>query len=326
MRRREFIIGIGGAAAAMGWPAHGQQADRPVIGYLSGRSPVAEARLSAAFGRGLVETGYIPGQNVTIEFLYSDGRYDRIQDLAMELVRRGVDLLLATDGPSAVAAKAATTAIPIVFASGIDPVELGLVASLNRPGGNATGVSTFTTELGPKRLGLLCELVPAPGTIAFLVNPIGTRTRDQIESVRATAQKLDRQILVFEMRTESDIESGFSNMVDRKVSAILYSAAVFFQVHRELLIALAARHSLPAMYEWPEFVADGGLMSYSTDRLDVYRQTGIYAGRILKGDKPAELPIFQASKFELTINLKTAKTLGLTIPPAFLARADEVIE
>jgi len=326
MRRREFIIGIGGAAATAAWPAQGQQAKRPVIGYLSGRSTVTEAPLFAAFSRGLAETGYVPGQNVTIEFLYSDGQDGRLQALAMELVRRGVDLLITTDRPSAIAAKAATTTIPIVFSSGADPVELGLVASFNRPGGNATGVSIFTTELGPKRLGLLCELVPAPGTIAFLVNPIVTTTPSQIENVQATAQRLGRRILVFEMSTESDIESAFSTMVDRKVAAILYAAAVFFQVHHERLIALAARHGLPAMYEWPELVAAGGLMSYSANRPEVYRQTGIYAGRILNGEKPAELPVFQASKFELVINLKTAKALGLAIPPALLARADEVVE
>jgi ABC-type uncharacterized transport system substrate-binding protein len=234
--------------------------------------------------------------------------------------------MVATDRPSAVAARAATATIPIVFTSGFDPVQLGLVASFNRPGGNATGVSLLTTELGPKRLGLLRELLPRPGTIAFVVSPNSAATAFQIQEMQEAAQAVGQPLLIVSVGTEDEVDKAFAGMAERNVTAILYGATLFFQVIGERLVALAARYRIPALYEWREFVTAGGLMSYSTDRNEVGRGAGSYAGRILKGEKPADLPVLQSSRFELVLNLKTAKALGLEIPPTLLARADEVIE
>jgi ABC-type uncharacterized transport system substrate-binding protein len=313
MKRRAFISLLGGAAAA--WPlgARAQQPAMPVIGYFSGRSPEAEAPILGAFRKGLEETGYLAGQNIAIEFRFSDGQDDQLPALAAELVRRRVAVLVATDRPSALAAKAATATIPIVFTSGADAVEIGLVASLNRPGGNATGVNIFTTELGPKRLELLRQLLPNAGTIAFIVNPNSATTGRQVSELQTAAAALGQQILVLNAGSEKEIDEAFATIVERRVAAVLYPASLFFQVRQEQLVALAARHSIPAMYEWREFVTAGGLMSYSTNRAEAYRQIGIYTGRVLKGANPADLPVMQSIRFEFVINLKTAKALGIKI-------------
>ena len=325
MKRREFIRMLGGAAA---WPlaARAQQAPMPRIGYLSGRSPQSEGPLLAAVRRGLAEVGYVENENIAIEFRFSEGRDDRLSGLAAELVGRNVAVLVATSYSSARAAKEATATIPIVFASGPDPVQGGLVASLNRPGGNATGISVFNTELGPKRLEILRELVPKAQLIAFVIDPGAETAPVHAREILAAAQSRGERILIVNAGNESQIEDAFRTMAERGVDGILYSAGLFFQVHRERLVALAARRAIPAMYEWPEFVTAGGLISYSPSRSEVLRQAGLYVGRILHGEKPADLPVMQPTKFELVINLKTAKALGLEIPPSLLARADEVIE
>ena len=324
--RREFITLLGGAAAV--WPvsARAQQSTMPVIGYFSGRSADAEEPLRKPFLKALEELGFAAGRNVEIEYRFSQGQDARLPALASELVSRKVTMLVATDRPSASAARAATATIPIVFTSGFDPVQLGLVASFNRPGGNATGVSLLTTALGPKRLGLLRELLPKPGTIAFVVNVNSGTTPYQMQEMEAAAQAVGQPLLVVSVGTEEEVDRAFATMAERNVAAVLYGATLFFQVIVDRLVALAARYRIPALYEWREFVTAGGLMSYSTDRNEVGRDAGIYAGRILKGEKPAELPVVQSSRFELVINLKTAKTLGLTIPPPLLLRADHVIE
>jgi putative tryptophan/tyrosine transport system substrate-binding protein len=326
MRRREFVRLLGGAAAA--WPITGrsQQAAMPVIGYFSGRSPGSEEPIRGPFLKALEQFGFVTGRNVAIEYRFSEGRDERLPRLAADLVGKGVSILVATDRPSAVAAKAATATIPIVFTSGADPIQLGLVASFNRPGGNATGVSIFTTELGPKRLGLLRELLPKPGTIAFVVNPNSVSAPFQVKEMQDAAQAVGQPLLVVEAGTEEQIDKAFAMMAERNVAAILYAATLFFQVNSERLVALAARYRIPALYEWREFVTAGGLMSYSTDRKEVGQAAGNYAGRILKGEKPTDLPVVQSSRFEFVINLKTVKALGLEIPPNLLARADEVIE
>jgi ABC-type uncharacterized transport system substrate-binding protein len=326
MRRREFITLLGGAAAAMPLAVRAQQAAMPFIGYFSGRSPETEAPIRTQFLKALETTGFEAGRNVAIEYRFAEGQQERLPVIATEFVRRQVTMLVVTDQGSALAAKAATATIPIVFGSGLDPVQLGLVSSFNRPGGNATGVSVFTSELGSKRLGLVRELLPQPGTIAFFVNPKSATTPFQITEVQAAAQAVGQPLLIFNASTEEQVDKAFAVMAESNVAAILYGAGVFFPVVSERLVALAARYRIPALYEWREFVTAGGLMSYSTDRTEVGRQAGTYAGRILKGEKPADLPVVQSSRFELVINLKTAKALGLTIPPSLLARADEVIE
>jgi putative tryptophan/tyrosine transport system substrate-binding protein len=330
VKRREFISLLGGATAwpSFLWPraARAQQSAMPVIGYFSGRSPRAEAPLRVPFLKALETSGFTVGSNVAIEYRFAHGQDERLPALAAELVRRPVTMLVATDRPSASAAKAATATIPIVFTSGFDPVQLGLVASFNRPGGNATGVSLLTTELGPKRLGLLRELLPKPGTIAFVVNPNNDATPFQIQGMQAAAQAVGQPLLVVSFGSEDQVEQAFATMAERNVAAILYGTTLFFQVISERLVALAAHYRIPALYEWREFVTAGGLMSYSTDRNEVGRQAGSYAGRILKGEKPADLPVVQSSRFEFVINLKTAKAMGLEVPPTLLARADEVIE
>jgi putative tryptophan/tyrosine transport system substrate-binding protein len=326
MRRRDIITLLGGAAATWPFAARPQQPAMPVIGYFSGRSPDAEAPLRVPFLKALADSGFTVGRNVAIEYRFSEGQDERLPALAAELVRRQVTMLVATDRPSASAAKAATATIPIVFTSGFDPVQIGLVASFNRPGGNATGVSLLTTELGPKRLGLLRELLPKPGTIAFVANANSAATPFQIQEMQAAAQAVGQPLLVVSVGTEDEVDQAFTTMAERNVAAILYGATLFFQVISERLVALAARYRIPALYEWREFVMAGGLMSYSTDRNEVGREAGSYAGRILKGEKPADLPVVQSSRFELVINLKTAKALGLEVPPTLLARADEVIE
>jgi putative ABC transport system substrate-binding protein len=324
MRRRDFISLLASAAA---WPlaARAQQA-LPVIGYFSGRSPDAEAPIRVPFLKALEASGFTDGRNVAIEYRFAEGQDERLPALAAELVRRPVTMLVATDRPSALAAKAATATLPIVFASGADPVQQGLVASFNRPGGNATGVILFTTELGPKRLGLLRDLLPRPGTIAFVVNANSAFAAPQVQEMQAAAQSIGQPLLVVSVASEEQIDQAFASMAERKVVALLYSANLWFQVISERLVALAARHRIPALYEWREFVAAGGLMSYSTDRNEVGREVGGYVARILKGEKPADLPVVRSSRFEFVINLKTAKALGLDPPLHLLQHADEVIE
>jgi ABC-type uncharacterized transport system substrate-binding protein len=326
MKRREFMRLLGGAAATWPLAARAQQPAMPVIGYFSGRSPDAEAPIRVPFLDALEASGFAAGHNVAIEYRFAHGRDERLPDLAVELVRRPVTMLVATDRPSAVAAKAATATTPIVFTSGFDPVRLGLVASFNRPGGNATGVSLLTTDLGPKRLGLLRELLPKQGTIAFVVNPNSASTPHQIEEMQAAAQAVGQPLVVVSVGTEEEVNKAFATMAERKVAGVLYGATLFFQVISERLVALAAHYRIPALYEWREFVTAGGLMSYSTDRTEVGREAGIYVGRILKGERPADLPVVQSSRFEFVINLKTAKALGLDLPLHLLQLADEVIE
>ena len=326
MRRREFIALLGGTAAAWPLAARAQQSAVPVIGFLMSGASGSTAHMRAAFQRGLNQTGYVEGQNVAIEYRYAENRYDRLPELAADLIRRQVAVIGAF-GPSAVqAVKAATATIPIVFTSGADPVRAGLVASLNRPGGNITGVNIITAELEAKRLELLSRVVPAAAPIAVLINPGSPLAQNQIKDVQAAAPLIGRQILIFNVSSARDLEPAFTMLVERRAGGILVAADPFFNDRREQMVALSARYALPAIYEWREFVFAGGLMSYGTSITDAYRQAGIYVGLILKGERPSELPVVQPTKFELVINLKTAKTLGLTVPPSLLVGADEVIE
>ena len=324
--RRYFVSCLSGAAVAWPLAARAQQPAMPAIGYFSNRSLETEAYLLEFFRKGLAETGYVIDQSAAIELRFSEGREDLLPGLAADLVQRQVSVLVANDPASALAAKAATSTIPIVFASGRDPVELGLVASLNRPGGNATGVYGFVTELGPKRLHLLRELVPNTKLIAFIINPSSMNAPFLVNEMLAAAQAAGQDILVVNASNESEIEAAFATMIERKAGAIIYGANTWFQVIRERLVALTARHAIPAMYEWREFVTAGGLISYNTSRAETLQQMGVYAGRILKGARPGDLPVVQSSRFELAINLKTAKALGLEVPDKLLALADEVIE
>jgi len=299
----------------------------PVIGFLSGRSPGEAAYLVAAFRQGLGETGYVEGKNLTIEYRWAEGRYDRLPTLAAELVGRRVAVITATGGSLAgLAAKAATTAIPIVFTSGGDPVKLGLVASINRPGGNVTGVSSIFAALGAKRLELLRGLMPKATVIGLLVNPNYPSALPEARDVQAGARTLGLQINIFNAGVESDFEPAFAAIVAQKMAGLLVGADAFLQGQRDQLVRLAARHAVPTMYVVRDFVDAGGLMSYGPSTTDAYRQVGVYTGRILKGEKPADIPVLLPTKFELVINLKTAKALGLAIPDKVLALADEVIE
>jgi putative ABC transport system substrate-binding protein len=325
MKRRQFITLIGGAAA---WPlaARAQQPALPVIGFLSNISPDPIARPMAAFREGLKEAGYIEPQNVAIEYRWAEGRNDRLPELARDLVRRQVAVIVATGGgTSALVAKAATITIPIVFSAATDPVQLGLVASLNRPGGNATGVFILANDLEAKRLGLLHEVVPS-GTIAILVNPQAPGADAQLSEVHSASLTLSRRTVLLKASSHQDLDTAFAALGELRAKALLVAADPFFNSRREQLIVLAARHAVPTIYEFRDFPAAGGLMSYGTNLADAYHQVGLYTGRILKGEKPADLPVQQVTKVELIINLKTAKALGLTVPLPLLARADEVIE
>jgi putative ABC transport system substrate-binding protein len=323
MRRREFIRLFGSTAVAWPLAARGQQL--PVVGFFRNSSASDSTQLVAAFQEGLKEKGFVAGQNVAIEFRYAEGRAERYAEIAAEFVRLRVDVIV-TAGIVVPSVKQATTTIPIVFGYGGDPVRDGLVDSLNRPGGNVTGVIFIAGALGAKRLELLRQMVPKATIIAVLVNPNTPETEAERRDVRAAAQALGQQLIVVDASTDRDIETAFATFVQRGVGALLVGSGGFLTSKRERIVALADRHRLPASYPLRQFVSMGGLMSYGASISDAYRQVGIYAGRILKGEKPADLPVMQATKFDLVINLKTARALGLSIPPGVLAIADEVIE
>ena len=327
MKRREFITLLGGAAAA--WPraARTQQPPMPVVGFLNGQSPDNSAHFVEAFRQGLKQTGYVEGRNVAIEYRWAEGQVGRLPELAADLVRRQVAVIAATGGgPPPFVAKAATTTIPIVFNSAGDPVRLGLVTSLNRPGGNLTGISWFSAEIATKRLALLNELVPTARVVTLLVSRDDPEAGWQPADAQEAARVLGRRLIVLSASTTSEIEAAFAGLVQQGAGALVLSSGAFFLNRRDQIIALAARHALPAIYPTREFAVAGGLMSYGNDVPDSYRRNGVYVGRILKGDRPGDLPIDQSTKFELVINLKTAKALGLTIPPSLLLRADQVVE
>jgi putative ABC transport system substrate-binding protein len=309
--------------------ARAQQAPMPVIGYFSGRSPTTDGPMLSAFRQGLAETGHVEGGNVALEFRWAEGRYDRLPDLARDLVRRKVAVIVTSGGEvTAQAAKTATSTIPIVFNSGGDPVEAGLVASFGRPGGNLTGVSSILTALVPKQFGLLSELAPHAALIGVLVDPanLGAMAEARIDEIMSAGRAVGRQAIVLKASTDVDIDVAFETFTQRRVQALLVTSGPLFVTRMDRLVAFAARHALPAMYFRRELVDAGGLVTYASSTAEGYRQMGVYAGRILKGEKPSELPVVQPTRFELVINLRTAKLLGLDIPQSVLARADEVIE
>jgi putative ABC transport system substrate-binding protein len=327
VKRRKFITLLGGSA--MAWPlaARAQQPAMPVIGFLAPASPDSYADRIQGFRGGLQETSYVEGRNVLIEYRWAHARYERLPELAAELVQRNVAVLVVAGGTSAaLAAKNATNTVPIVFAIGSDPVEVGLVPSLARPGGNITGLAQLYFALTAKRLEMLHEAMGRAASIGLLVNPNNAYTGPETRAVQMTATALGLQVHVVNVTTERDFSTVFRNMAEQGISALLVGADLFFDSVRDRLIGLAARYAIPAIYGYREFAVNGGLMSYGTDEPAVYYQVGLYVGRILKGEKPADLPIMQPAKFELVINLKTAKALGLTLPPTLLARANEVIE
>jgi ABC-type uncharacterized transport system substrate-binding protein len=323
--RRNFITLLGSTAA---WPlaARAQQSAMPVIGFLHGSSPSSFTRLVAAFSGGLSEKGYKEGRNATIVYRWAEGQYDRLSVLVTDLVGHQVAAIAAFGPAAALAAKAGTATIPVVFATGDDPVKAGLVPSLNRPGGNVTGVSIFTGVLEGKRLALLSQMVPKVMVIAFLVNPTSPQSQSYEAEAQAAASTIGRQVSILKASNESDFEGVFAEISERRVGALLVASDIFFNGRRNQLIALAARHAVPAMYEFREFADAGGLMSYGTSLAETYRQVGIYVGEVLQGVKPADLPVVQSTKFELVINLKAAKELGLTVPPGLLITADDVVQ
>ena len=323
IQRREFIVTLG--AATWSLTARAQQPAMPVVGVLNSETPGSQAERMAAFRQGLKESGFVEGQNVAIELQWAKGQYDRLPALAADLVRRHVTVIVAVALPTALATKATTSTIPIVFASGGDPVQVGLVDSLNRPGANVTGVSLFNVALGGKRLGLLLELVPSASTIAVLENPNNPRA-DFDTAEAQTANAVGKQILIAKAANERDLDGAFATLVQGRAGAVLIPAEPLFISRREQLVRLAARYAVPAIYEIREFVAAGGLISYGINAADAYRQVGIYTGQVLKGMKTVDLPVLQPTKFELVINLKTARSLGLDVPAKLLALADEVIE
>jgi putative tryptophan/tyrosine transport system substrate-binding protein len=327
MKRREFIALLGSAAiSSVSWPLAARAQQMTTIGYFSSQSSAWDAARLAALRQSLAEAGYIEGTNLAIEYRWADGDYDRLAAQAAELVRRRVAVIFAASLPSALAAKAATTAIPIVFVMGADPVKLGVVASLNQPGGNVTGVTQFYGALGGKRLELIRELVPKASLIAVLTNPKNPNSQDHLADVRAAAQAMGQRILVFPVGADADIEPAFASMAQQGADALLVADDPYFSTRRDQLIAQANSRALPAIYYTREFTAAGGLISYGSNPVDNYRRAGLYVARILKGTPPAELPVEQPTKFELVINLKTAKALGLTVPLTLQAAADDVIE
>lgn len=328
MKRREFMTLLGGAAASLPFAAHAQQASMPVIGYLGTASPEAWAGRLKAFRQGLSESGFVEGRNVAIEYRWADNHYDRLQTLAADLVSRGVNVIVTpASAPAALAAQAATRTIPIVFETGADPVTIGLVASLNRPGGNITGVTASSFALGPKRLEVLHEVVPSARLIAALVNPAaGDIAERQKQDLQAAAHTMGLELLVLQAGEDRELDTAFSTLVEKRASGLVVIPEVFSNSRREKIAALSLRHAVPAIFQSREFTVAGGLLSYGGDVAETHHLAGVYAGRVLKGEKPTDLPVIQGTKAELIINLKTAKTLGLEMPPALLGRADEVIE
>jgi putative ABC transport system substrate-binding protein len=326
MRRRDFIKVIAGSAATLPFAARAQQQTLPVIGYLSFTSPEERPTLLAVFRQGLEQAGFVIGQNVAIEYRSAAGNYERLPALAAELVKIPVAVIAATGGEiSGRAAKAATSTIPIVFTAGSDAVKGGLVASLNRPGGNVTGVSLLGMALDAKRLQLLHELVPRATTIGIMANPKSPALAD-LPNMKVAAEANGQRLVVLEVGTDADLEATFASLQSRGVNALLVTTNPFYEGRRNQIVTLAKRHSVPALYPWREYVTGGGLISYGTNFTESYRQAGLYVGRILKGEKPADLPVVQATKFELVVNTKTARELGLTVAPSILIGADEVIE
>jgi putative ABC transport system substrate-binding protein len=325
MRRRDFISLVGGATVS--WPFAAQAQLVPVVGFLSSRSPAESASVVAAFRQGLGERGIFDGQNTNIEFRWAEGQYDRLPRLASELVSRHVSLIAATgDAVSALAAKGATATIPIVFVIGGDPVRFDLVASMNRPGGNITGVSLISSALGAKRLGLMYDLVPNAAVVGLLVNPDNPNAEPERKDVQEAALTMGQKIYTVTAKTERELEPAFANLIEQRVGGLLVATDPFLLSQREQLVALSSRHMIPTMYQFREFATSGGLMSYGTNITGAYRQAGLYSGQILKGEKPADLPVFQQTKLELVINLKAAKALGLKVPNTLLVFADEVLE
>jgi putative ABC transport system substrate-binding protein len=324
MRRRDFVTLLGGFAAS---PLAVSAQQKPVIGFLNSGSAEAYSDRLTAFHQGLRQLGYIEGENVVIVYRWALGQYDRLPGFAAELVERHVSVLVATGGePAALAAKSATSTIPIVFAIGGDPIKLGLVASYNRPGGNATGANILAAEMDGKRLGLLHEMMPNASHVGVLLNPSFPAYAEQLNDLQHAGRIANLEVEVLHANTDGEIEAAFEIASQKRVEALVLTASPFFDTRRDKLVALAAGHALPTIYHFREFAVAGGLMSYGVSIPHIYRQIGVYAGRILKGDNPADLPVQQPTKFELVVNLKIAKTLGLTIPPTLLARADEVIE
>jgi len=325
MKRREFITLVVGAAAQ--WSRAARAEVLPVIGFVSSRSSADSRYAVSAFRKGLTESGYTEGQNVKIEFRWAEGNYDRLPALVNDLIAQGINVLVAVGGePSAFAAKAATSTIPIVFTTGGDPVKAGLVTSLNRPGGNATGISLLTTAPESKRLGLLHEIVPKAALIGVLINPNYAEAENQTREVQDAAHSIGQRIRISKAGTDGELESAFAAFIEQRIEALLVCSDPFFDTRRDRIISFAAQSRIPAIYQFREYAVAGGLMSYGISLTEGYRQVGIYAGQILKGTKPTELPIQQSIKFEFVINAKTAKALGLEVPPTVLARADEVIE
>ena len=327
MKRRNFIGLVGGAAV---WPlaARAQRASAPVIGFLGATSPEGYATFVAGFQRGLKEAGFVDGDNVTTVYHWAEGQYDRLPGLAADLVSRHVSIIVATGGlPSSLAAKQATGTIPIVFTLGSDPVKFGLVSSLNRPNGNVTGVTLFAYLLDAKRVELMHELVPGASVVALLVNPNSPAQADaQYADVEAAVRKFGQQLAILKAGTDGEIDAAIAGIAEKKTSVLLVSADPLFLSRRDQLVALVTRHAIPSIYEWRQFAEAGGLMSYGIDLIDAYRQAGVYVGKILGGAKPGDLPVLQPAKFEFVINLKTARTLGLTVPNTMLVAADQVIE
>jgi|tagenome__1003787_1003787.scaffolds.fasta_scaffold20987347_3 putative tryptophan/tyrosine transport system substrate-binding protein len=327
MKRRAFITLLGGMMAIRSLAARAQQVAKPVVGFLHSGSKLRSPHVIGFFRQGLNEAGFAEGSNVTVQYRFAEGKYDQLPAMVAEFVNGNVAVLAATGGvQTALAAKAANTSIPVVFANGSDPVQFGLVESLNRPGGNMTGVSFFTATLEAKRLGLLSELVPAARTFGILINPKNDNAENQMKDIAQGALILSRPIIILKASNEQEIETTFEKFGQQGVDALLVGSDPFFYGQRQQIVALAARYHLPAIYEWREFAEAGGLASYGTNLLDNYRLAGISVGRILKGEKPADLPVVQATKFEFIINLKTAKSLGLKLPSGPLSTADEVIE
>jgi putative tryptophan/tyrosine transport system substrate-binding protein len=328
VRRREFITLLGGAVAV--WPLAAwaqQEVAAPVVGFLGSQTPSTMAHGVVGLRDGLKESGYVEGRNVAVEYRWAENQYDRLPMLAAELLRRQVAVIVASGGNVlALAAKAATPVIPIVFTAVADPVKGGLVASLNRPGGNVTGIAALTLELDAKRLELLVELVPTAGVIGALVDSSRAEADSHLRDLQAAAEAIRRRLVIANAANEGDFDTSFESLVRQRVAALLIAASPLFTSRRDRLVGLAARHAMPTIFQFREFAAAGGLVSYGASLIDAYRQAGVYVGRILRGEKPSDLPVLQPTKFELVINLKTAKALGLEVPPTLLARADEVIE